>query len=272
MARTARDLALLLDVMAGPDPLTLGVAHTGDAAAASARGPRRLPGSGPRGAPLHRDRRSGARGREPGGRRPDVQWCARRTAQSAPARSGRSRVDSIPSCCSPAPWRDFPVDAPRTTADSRSRSERRRSEPRRGAVARDGVEPPRLDRDQQPSRASPPGLAATVRRVRCRRVSDHADSAFGHDHNPDLLERRLDIDGVEYAYFDQLVWAGLATMPGLPATATTDGGIRRGTAGRSAAHRSAVRGPHHAEACRTARTGDRRLPTPAVGQGQGAPR
>src|SRR5262249_8358117 len=28
MARTARDLALLLDVMAGPDPLTLGVAHT----------------------------------------------------------------------------------------------------------------------------------------------------------------------------------------------------------------------------------------------------
>lgn len=27
MARTARDLALLLDVMAGPDPLTLGVAH-----------------------------------------------------------------------------------------------------------------------------------------------------------------------------------------------------------------------------------------------------
>ncbi|CAM5346595.1 amidase [Streptomyces californicus] len=28
MARTARDLTLLLDVMAGPDPLTSGVAHT----------------------------------------------------------------------------------------------------------------------------------------------------------------------------------------------------------------------------------------------------
>jgi amidase len=27
MARTARDLTLLLDVMAGPDPLTFGVAH-----------------------------------------------------------------------------------------------------------------------------------------------------------------------------------------------------------------------------------------------------
>lgn len=47
--------------------------------------------------------------------------------------------------------------------------------------------------------------------------------AFPHDHNPDLLERRIDVDGVEYAYFDQLVWAGLATMPGLPATAVPAG-------------------------------------------------
>lgn len=47
--------------------------------------------------------------------------------------------------------------------------------------------------------------------------------AFPHDHNPDLLERRIDIDGVAYAYFDQLVWAGLATMPGLPATAIPAG-------------------------------------------------
>ncbi len=47
--------------------------------------------------------------------------------------------------------------------------------------------------------------------------------AFPHDHNPDVLERRLDIDGVEYPYFDQLVWAGLATMPGLPATAIPTG-------------------------------------------------
>jgi amidase len=37
------------------------------------------------------------------------------------------------------------------------------------------------------------------------------------------LERRIDIDGVEYPYFDQLVWAGLATMPGLPATAIPAG-------------------------------------------------
>ncbi|MER5617795.1 amidase [Streptomyces sp. NPDC002215] len=47
--------------------------------------------------------------------------------------------------------------------------------------------------------------------------------AFPHDHNPDPRERRIDIDGVEYPYFDQLVWAGVATMPGLPATAIPAG-------------------------------------------------
>ncbi|MFG1906941.1 amidase [Kribbella sp. NPDC048928] len=47
--------------------------------------------------------------------------------------------------------------------------------------------------------------------------------AFPHDHDPNALERKLDIDGVEYPYFDQLVWAGLATMPGLPATAIPAG-------------------------------------------------
>ncbi|WP_432888844.1 amidase [Kribbella sp. CA-245084] len=47
--------------------------------------------------------------------------------------------------------------------------------------------------------------------------------AFPHDHNPNPLERRLDIDGAAYPYFDQLAWAGLPTMPGLPATAIPTG-------------------------------------------------
>lgn len=47
--------------------------------------------------------------------------------------------------------------------------------------------------------------------------------AFPHDHHPNPLDRRVDVDGVEYPYFDQLVWAGLATMPGLPATAVPAG-------------------------------------------------
>ncbi|WP_306364125.1 amidase family protein [Nocardia sp. CC227C] len=43
--------------------------------------------------------------------------------------------------------------------------------------------------------------------------------AFPRNHKGGLEDRHIDIDGVEYPYFDQLVWAGMATMPGLPATA-----------------------------------------------------
>jgi len=42
--------------------------------------------------------------------------------------------------------------------------------------------------------------------------------AFPHDQRPDHGERHVSIDGVAYAYDDQLVWPGLATVPGLPAT------------------------------------------------------
>jgi len=47
--------------------------------------------------------------------------------------------------------------------------------------------------------------------------------AFPHDHETTLMQRHIDIDGVEYPFADQLVWAGLATMPGLPATAIPAG-------------------------------------------------
>ena len=43
--------------------------------------------------------------------------------------------------------------------------------------------------------------------------------AFPHDHSLPLSARRIEIDGKDYPYFDQSVWAGVATLPGLPATA-----------------------------------------------------
>jgi amidase len=43
--------------------------------------------------------------------------------------------------------------------------------------------------------------------------------AFPHDHSPDQETRRIDIDGKAYGYPDQLAWPGIATLPGLPATA-----------------------------------------------------
>lgn len=43
--------------------------------------------------------------------------------------------------------------------------------------------------------------------------------AFPHDHSPDQETRRIKIDGKDYIYPDQLAWPGIATLPGLPATA-----------------------------------------------------
>jgi amidase len=43
-------------------------------------------------------------------------------------------------------------------------------------------------------------------------------TAFPHDHS-DRLTRRIDIDGTSHSYGHQAVWAGLATLTGLPATA-----------------------------------------------------
>ncbi len=43
--------------------------------------------------------------------------------------------------------------------------------------------------------------------------------AFPHDHAPDQNARVLKINGAPHSYFDNLIWPGLATLPGLPATA-----------------------------------------------------
>jgi amidase len=43
--------------------------------------------------------------------------------------------------------------------------------------------------------------------------------AYPHDHSPEQEMRRIDIDGKPYPYPDQLAWPGIATLPGLPATA-----------------------------------------------------
>lgn len=43
--------------------------------------------------------------------------------------------------------------------------------------------------------------------------------AYPHDHAPDQELRKIDIDGVAYPYSDMLAWPGIATLPGLPATA-----------------------------------------------------
>lgn len=53
-------------------------------------------------------------------------------------------------------------------------------------------------------------------------------AAFPHDHSPDQWVRRLAVDDREYAYADQLVWAGPASAAGLPATVAPMGTSLRG--------------------------------------------
>jgi amidase len=43
-------------------------------------------------------------------------------------------------------------------------------------------------------------------------------SAYPHDHSPDQRARRIVVDNQDCPYMDQLVWPGVATCPGLPAT------------------------------------------------------
>jgi amidase len=43
--------------------------------------------------------------------------------------------------------------------------------------------------------------------------------AYPHDHAPEQEKRRINIDGKDYPYPDQMAWPGIATLPGLPATA-----------------------------------------------------
>jgi amidase len=47
--------------------------------------------------------------------------------------------------------------------------------------------------------------------------------AYPHDHSPEQESRRILIDGKPHVYPDQLAWPGIATLPGLPATAIPTG-------------------------------------------------
>src|ERR1700730_9028842 len=54
-----------------------------------------------------------------------------------------------------------------------------------------------------------------------------ASPPFLHDHTP-MATRELDIDGRKRSYFDQLAWAGPATLNGLPATTAPIGRTETG--------------------------------------------
>ncbi|MGI5218656.1 amidase [Nocardia sp. CA-290969] len=222
MARTARDLTLLLDVMAGPDPLTHGVAY--DLALSPARH-ERLPdfrvlvmedhpliptGSAVR-AGVHRVAEAladaGARVERHSPLLPDPTEAATlymllmlsNAAAGLPAEQ----------------YEQLRTRAAALSADDRSLDAARL----RGMVLshRDWVA---ANNRRELHRHGWRQLFAEFDAVVCPVTPT---PAFPHNHHGALDDRHIDIDGVEYPYFDQLVWAGVATMPGLPATAIPAG-------------------------------------------------
>ncbi|RAG81015.1 amidase [Streptacidiphilus pinicola] len=221
MARSARDLALLLDVMAGPDPLTHGVAYE-----------LRFP-------PARHERLSDFRVL--------VVEDHPLIATGSAVRAGIDRVATA--------LADGGARVQRHSALLPDLSEAARLYMQllvSNSVARFPVEA----REQVQARVDALGDDQSLDAARLRgMVLSHSDwvqtngrrelhrhgwrqlfaefdvvvcpvtptQAFPHDHHPNPLERRIDVDGVAYPYFDQLVWAGLATMPGLPATAVPAG-------------------------------------------------
>ncbi|WP_405991238.1 amidase [Streptomyces sp. NBC_00986] len=222
MARTARDLTLLLDVMAGPDPLTRGVAY--DVTLPPARHERLgdfrvlvldehpfIPTGSAVRAGVHRvadalaDAGARVEGHSP--LLPDLAEAALLYTQLLFSGSvARFPVEE---------YEHLRVRAAGLSPDDHSLDAARL----RGMVLshRDWME---VNNRRELHRHGWRRLFGAFDAVVCPVTPT---PAFPHDHDPDPLARRLDIDGVAHPYFDQLVWAGLATMPGLPVTAVPAG-------------------------------------------------
>ncbi|SFW75247.1 amidase [Amycolatopsis australiensis] len=217
MARSARDLSLLLDVMAGPDPLTFGVAHRVT-----------LP-------PARHERLGDFRVLVL-----DEHPCI---PTGAAVRAGVHRVaDALAdggarvgrhSCLLPDPAEAATLYMQLLISGSVARFPIESEEELRERADEGSLDAVRL---RAMALSHRDWTAANNRRELhrhgWRQLFAEFDAvvcpitptpAFPHDHHPNPMERRIDIDGAGHPYFDQLVWAGLATMPGLPATAVPAG-------------------------------------------------
>ncbi|MFJ6805044.1 amidase [Streptomyces anulatus] len=222
MARSARDLTLLLDVMAGPDPLTFGVAHAMTLPPARHE---RLEDFRVLVLDEHPLLPTGAAVRAGVGRVADalVDGGAHVERHSAllPDLAGAATLYNqllISTSAARFPAEEYEqlrAQAARLSAADRSLSAvRLRSSVcshREWVAANNGRELHRHDWR---------GFFAAFDAVVCPITPT---PAFPHDQEADPMVRRIDVDGVDVPYLDQLVWAGLATMPGLPSTAVPAG-------------------------------------------------
>ncbi|MEV4123471.1 amidase [Nocardia sp. NPDC049707] len=216
MARTARDLTLLLDVMAGPDPLTLGVAY--DLALRAARHERLADFRVlvldehpliPTGSAVRAAVNRVADALVDGGARVERRSPLLPDLTEAAALYMQLLLSNLAAGYPVAAYEQMRTHAAGLGADDRGLDAVRL----RGAVFshREWIE---ADNRRELHRHGWRQLFAEFDAVVCPITPT---PAFPHDHT-DLSDRWIDIDGVAYPFGDQLVWAGLATMPGLPAT------------------------------------------------------
>ncbi|MDD1533333.1 MULTISPECIES: amidase [unclassified Bradyrhizobium] len=218
MARTAADLTLLLDVMAGPEPLDAGVAYKLDLPAARHHSLRDfrvlvidshplLPTDGDvRGAidRLATDlAKAGTKIARESGQLPDFTEASRLYM--------RMLMSFLGAFFPPEELADAQARASQLSPEDRSLG----AERLRGITAshRAWV----LDAGARAGlRAQWRALFKSFDAVICPIMPT---PAFPHDHSPDQNLRRISIDGKDYPYSDQLAWPGIATLPGLPSTA-----------------------------------------------------
>ncbi|WP_051111462.1 amidase [Mycobacterium sp. 141] len=222
MARTARDLALLLEVMAGPDPLTLGVAF--DLA---------LP-------PPRHDRLCGFRVLVVDEHPLIATGSAVRAAVNRVATAlidGGAMVERhsplLPDLTEAATLYIELLTSYAAAGYPAEKYEQLRTEAAELSTEERGFDTAWL---RGPVLSHRQWIEANNRRElhrhRWRQLFAKFDAvvcpitptpAFAHNHEPNLAQRHIDIDGRQYPFADQFVWAGLATMPGLPATAIPAG-------------------------------------------------
>jgi len=222
MARSAGDLGLLLDVMTGPDPLTLGRAHTTVLPPARHEG---LDGFRvlvldehpliPTGADVRAGVARVADALADGGARVE------RRSPLLPDLADGARI--YPLLMFSALGAGFPVELyeeVRGLADRLSPDDDSLTAARLRGITISHREWVAADHRRE------------LHRRQWREFFTEFDAvvapitptaAFPHQQDPDLLGRRFTVDGTTFPYFDQLAWAGLATMPGLPATAVPTG-------------------------------------------------
>ncbi|HTE95274.1 MAG TPA: amidase [Bradyrhizobium sp.] len=218
MARSAADLSLLLDVIAGPDPLDAGVGYK-----LTLPPPRRnalkdfrvlVVDSDPV-LPSDKDIRGAIEKLAGGLARSGVNVARQSPLLPDFAESSRLYMRMLMSFLgaffAPEVIAGAQAGAAQLTADNKSlAAERLRgmTQSHRDWVLDDGARG-RL-------RAQWRELFKTFDAVICPIMPT---PAYPHDHSPQQEARRIKIDGKDYAYPDQLAWPGIATLPGLPATA-----------------------------------------------------